>query len=1276
MNRLTFCWAIALALASFCTHRGNAAIFRGLGYPPAGVFSSSWAHGVSADGSVVVGTGVTASGAEAFRWPTGGGMVGLGDLPGGDFVSVAYGVSADGSVVVGRSLSGLGPEDYEAFRWTSGGDMVGLGDLPGANFYSIADGVSADGSVVVGRGNSESGDEEAFRWTAGGGMVGLGDLPGGPSTSQAHGVSADGSVVVGQANTIRGTGGPEEAFRWTAGGGMVTLGDLSGGDYHSEAYGVSADGSVVVGGSHSGSGWEAFRWSTGGDMVGLGDLPGGIFRSEAHGVSADGSVVVGTSWTVSGEEAFRWTSGGMRSLKDVLTADFGIDLTGWTLNKATAVSANGRGIVGYGYNPAGHTEAFLALLDPLELYWINASGGQWDTAGNWDYVHPATEMTEVYIQPETALGVNGPAATTTIKSLTIGATASGTATLRLLQTGTLVVTHATNPTTINARGRIAGSGTLNSVNGIRNYGQIYLDDGLQLTGGPLDNYGLIRGDGQIDMGLENKAEGEIRVESGQRLWVTGSADNVNTGQIKLYYGTLEFTGNLESPGEIRLYGGTLEFGSMTNRPDGFISGRGELIANDQLTNEGTMAFSGGLTDVYGDVTNPGTIVVSGGSTTTFYDDVHTDGELRISANSSAVFFGNFTGTGGTTGPGTAYLEGDLRPGASPAEVLFGGDLVLGSGSGLEIELGGRIAGDEYDVVSVAGNATLGGTLSVELINSFEPTAGDSFTVMTFGSREGDFATYTGLEMPGGLLLEPTLTANSLILSIGGLSANQWGATGDGLYSDPSNWTNATVPSGTDAVANFWQKITDHGTVTIDSPVTLGTIDFDNADYGYTIEGTGAGEIILEASTGDARVNVRSGHHTITTPLSVVGGLTINTEDGTSLTLNSPSPETVLGELAKNGPGTLEVAGSLLLGGDVHLNQGVLQVGEGLLAWAGSTLRAINLGDGATLRAGGEVSGRVIGGPASTLEAAGWMNVGDSGDPNGYDFQGKLVVGSHTVGLMDSDLAKVFRGATIAGGTLGSVMGIELQSGTVFQRTIKGHGTIAGNVRFNGSSVAGISLAQPLVFPGVVEGLGTFSFAQFTGLLRLGASPVYIPSSGGNQFQGTLLAEIWGPNAGQPSFDETAFDIVGEADPQGYHQFGIFDGTALGGAPTDSLGGTLQIDVFGGYVPLPGDEFRIFEAVAIPLPPELGFPGDEFPAGNFTGWFDTVVLDSALTGDWLWRWEYPDHSTDLGPAVGGRPSQDLFLSATLTIVPEPGTVVLLIGGGFILLASAWRRRRRR
>ncbi|MBI1924936.1 PEP-CTERM sorting domain-containing protein [Candidatus Poribacteria bacterium] len=96
-------------------------------------------------------------------------------------------------------------------------------------------------------------------------------------------------------------------------------------------------------------------------MVGLDDLPGGVFRSQAFGVSADGSVVLGNS--AAGQEAFIWdATNGMRNLRTVLVNDFGLDLTGWTLTEARAMSADGLAIVGNGINPNGQEEAWLADL--------------------------------------------------------------------------------------------------------------------------------------------------------------------------------------------------------------------------------------------------------------------------------------------------------------------------------------------------------------------------------------------------------------------------------------------------------------------------------------------------------------------------------------------------------------------------------------------------------------------------------------------------------------------------------------------------------------------------------------------------------------------------------------------------------------------------------------------------------------------------------------------------------------------------------------------------
>jgi probable HAF family extracellular repeat protein len=316
--------------------------FMGLGDLPGGTFNS-YATAVSADGSVVVGTGNTASGTEAFRWTIDNGMVGLGAS------SSASDVSADGAVVVGRWGS-------QAFRWTQGTGIVGLGDFPGGLFSSTANAVSDDGSVIVGRGAREVCDRNGcrnifppFRWTQSSGLVLVVGI------QSAMDISADGSVIVG---------GGSQAARWTEAGGGETLGDLPGGPISGFAWGVSADGSVIVGRSYSDAGPEAFRWTQGGGMVGLGIPPG--FDSSWAMDASDGSVVVGVNNTPTSAEAFIWDTGhGMRSLRDVLVNDFGLgtSLTGWTLNTAEAISADRQFIVGSGINPSGNTEAWLARIE-------------------------------------------------------------------------------------------------------------------------------------------------------------------------------------------------------------------------------------------------------------------------------------------------------------------------------------------------------------------------------------------------------------------------------------------------------------------------------------------------------------------------------------------------------------------------------------------------------------------------------------------------------------------------------------------------------------------------------------------------------------------------------------------------------------------------------------------------------------------------------------------------------------------------------------------------
>jgi hypothetical protein len=179
-------------------------------------------------------------------------MIGLGDLAGGTLNSIAFGASNDGSIIVGSGNSAFGTE---AFRWSAPSGMLGIGDLPGGMFHSDAVGVSRDGSVVVGQGIDSVGNV-AFRWTAVEGMVSLGRLAPGDS-SNAQAVSNDGRIVVGS------SGG--KAFIWDSTQGMRDVNqllagagvDLTGWQLGSVSA-ISPDGPAIAGSGVRGGRFEGW----------------------------------------------------------------------------------------------------------------------------------------------------------------------------------------------------------------------------------------------------------------------------------------------------------------------------------------------------------------------------------------------------------------------------------------------------------------------------------------------------------------------------------------------------------------------------------------------------------------------------------------------------------------------------------------------------------------------------------------------------------------------------------------------------------------------------------------------------------------------------------------------------------------------------------------------------------------------------------------------------------------------------------------------------------
>jgi len=356
--------ALVIGLLAICSPfvaGAQAASLQDLGEAPGS--NALGTGGVSANGNVVTGELFGGGPVQAFSWFNGT-VTPLGFL-GSDGNSRGTAANTDGSVIAGYSFSST----QTAFRWT-GGTLSGIGALADSTCSSghalpssMATAINADGSVIVGQSASNAFcNGEAFRWV-GGTMTGLGcpTLPVACFQNSASGVSADGSVVVGTALESGSLSGG--AWRWVGGAYNVFLGP--GNNISANANAVTPDGTIVVGGVVPGLSMtsQAYIWnSTTNAFTYLGQLPGGN-SSVATAVSADGSVVVGYGYdSTEHQQGWIWTAAnGMRPLNAVLTA-LNVNVSGWALSAPTGISADGTVVVGSGTGPCNCSAGWIVYL--------------------------------------------------------------------------------------------------------------------------------------------------------------------------------------------------------------------------------------------------------------------------------------------------------------------------------------------------------------------------------------------------------------------------------------------------------------------------------------------------------------------------------------------------------------------------------------------------------------------------------------------------------------------------------------------------------------------------------------------------------------------------------------------------------------------------------------------------------------------------------------------------------------------------------------------------
>ncbi|MEX0612005.1 MAG: hypothetical protein WD738_20210 [Pirellulales bacterium] len=252
----------------------------------------------------------------------------------------------------------------------------------------------------------------------------------------------------------------------------------------------------------------------------------------------------------------------------------------------------------------------------------------------------------------------------------------------------------------------------------------------------------------------------VAEESDATLDISGGGQVTNTDAYIAWLSNKTGTVTVNGAGSTWTSTGNVSVGS------GNAHGKLELSAGGQ-------AASASAVIGYGDGST-GEVAVDGiGSMWTITNDLNVSldfdgGDANLTVTNGGVVsaasvivgeFGSLHGDGNIVG--IVENGGLVSPGTSPGALTIDGDYLQTAIGELVIELA---SASSYDQLLVTDNATLGGTLTVNLIDGFTPTIGQMFTILTADDVDDTFDTQLLPSVPN-LSFEVTYNAQSVVLSV-------------------------------------------------------------------------------------------------------------------------------------------------------------------------------------------------------------------------------------------------------------------------------------------------------------------------------------------------------------------------------------------------------------------------------------------------------------------------------------------------------------------------------
>jgi hypothetical protein len=308
--------------------------------------------------------------------------------------------------------------------------------------------------------------------------------------------------------------------------------------------------------------------------------------------------------------------------------------------------------------------------------------------------------------------------------------------------------------------------------------------------------------------------------------------------------------------------------------------------------------------------------------------------------------------------------------------------------------------------------------------------------------------------------------------------NDWVPTTSGDWNSINNWASTVIPNDIGASANFLGTITASRTVYSDLPVTVGTINFNNANQ-YVIAGSGSLTVDVLAGTG--AINVLQGSQKINLPTRLNDTTVATVAAGATLTIADPLTLANGSSLTKAGTGTLEIistvttlspglstistsAGTTNLRFQMAGGTGLANSGTGVTrTFTTQRVSSVNV-TGGTVAIDSDGAAKVLVTDALTLTGSSKLDVGDNGmivrGGNAATIRTAIATGRAGVTGIVTTASPANRGVGYATsaqlGNPASFMGEAFTGAAVLVRyTLLGDANLGGSVEFQDL----VSLAQ-------------------------------------------------------------------------------------------------------------------------------------------------------------------------------------------------------------------------